>query len=195
MINNIIINFYDFNFCSSDCSVRVHVSVVPSTRLERSSTLWSTHLLHVMMFACINASVQVRASEPSRTFVNTMINPHVCVHQYLHCSCVEMAETRLDEGAEYDTDDDEPRSKRPRKARGAAVYHTKFNKDWTSTWPFIRDVQGDIYSLWTFLLERVQQFHRLHTLWQGIAIIITQLLSVYSIIIIVIHIIITNMFC
>ena len=77
-----------------------------------------------------------------------------------------MAERRLHEAEsdEYNTDDDgskQPSSKRPKKARGAAVYHTKFNKDWTSTWPFIRDVQGDIYSfLCTICKKQVSCKHQ-----------------------------------
>ena len=43
-----------------------------------------------------------------------------------------MAERRLEGAAEYDTDNDgskQPSSEQPKKARSAAVYHTKFNKD------------------------------------------------------------------
>ena len=59
-----------------------------------------------------------------------------------------------------DSDDDESdsttsASKRPRTAfKGAAVYRTKFKKEWTVTWPFIRPVQDDPYSFSCTLCRR-----------------------------------------
>lgn len=48
-----------------------------------------------------------------------------------------------------DDDDDEPGPsvKRPKltKVKGAAVYKTKFSKDWSKKWPFICEVQGKPY--------------------------------------------------
>ena len=56
--------------------------------------------------------------------------------------------TELEHNSDIDNTDDEPSSKRPKltTAKGAAVYRTKFNKEWTQTRPFIREVRGDAYS-------------------------------------------------
>ncbi len=61
---------------------------------------------------------------------------------------------------ESETDDDHagPASppKRPKtsKMKGAAVYRTKFNKAWTKTYPFVHEVQGDMYSFHCAICKR-----------------------------------------
>ena len=53
----------------------------------------------------------------------------------------------VDGNSSDDDDEPGPSVKKPKttKLKGAAVYKTKFSKDWTRKWPFVREVRGKPY--------------------------------------------------
>ena len=73
----------------------------------------------------------------------------------------EIHTSEADAGSDNDSDTycDEPGPSSPKQPRtaavkGAAVYRTKFNKEWTDTWPFICEVPGDQYSFSCTICKR-----------------------------------------
>ena len=73
----------------------------------------------------------------------------------------EIHTSEADAGSNNDSDTycDEPGPSSPKWPRtaavkGTAVYRTKFNKGWTDTWPFIREVPGNQYSFSCTICKR-----------------------------------------
>lgn len=71
-------------------------------------------------------------------------------------SLVTVASASSDDGDSESGESVEPSSKKVKitKTKGAARYRTKFNREWTRTYPFIKEVRGDVYSFLCTICRR-----------------------------------------